>query len=89
MDEGYYRPLEVTVETPGGDKLTCRTYQLLRLGSEDKRPSPQYLDVIIRGAKQNELPQEYIDWLEKIEHNGYSGEVAVFNEVQEKAKELK
>jgi gamma-glutamylcyclotransferase len=64
VSQGYYRALEVEVETAAGEKHRCRTYQLLHEGAEDKRPSPQYLDVILRGARQNCLPQEYVDRLQ-------------------------
>ena len=48
MPSGVYKPIEVQVETPSGEKLTCRTYYLLIRDAKDKRPSPQYLGVIIR-----------------------------------------
>ena len=72
-----YKPVEVTVETSGGEKLKCRSYYLLKRDSEDKRPSPQYMDVIIRGACENGLPPKYVEELRAIEHNGYIGEVDV------------
>ena len=78
---GIYKPLEVDVETPDGEKHTCRTYQLLIEDAQDKRPSPQYLDVILRGARQNGLPDAYIARLEKIEHNGNTERVKVYEEV--------
>merc|ERR1712032_376171 len=53
---------------------------------EDRRPSAVYLDVIVRGAKENGLPKEYIEKLESIEHNGYRGEVAVTIDLKERTK---
>ena len=50
-------------------------------GAEDKRPSPQYVDVIIRGAQQSGLPADYIEGLKQIEHNGYAGTVPLYEEV--------
>ena len=47
----------------------------------DKRPSPQYCDVILRGAKQCNLPEEYIEKLNAIETNGYSGRVEIHERV--------
>lgn len=81
MDLGVYKPKEVVVEAKNGNMLTCRTYELLWKGDGDNRPSPQYLDVIIRGAKQNELPEEYIQTLNAIEHNGHSGRVELYENV--------
>ena len=79
MAAGIYRPLEVQVQSQSGEKLTCRTYQLVNLNADDPRPSPQYLSVILKGAKQNNLPQYYIDKLSSLEHNGYSGKCEVFD----------
>ena len=78
VSAGIYRPIEVKVETSSGEKLKCRTYQLVNVDAEDKRPSPQYLSVILKGAEQNNLPQYYIDKLSSIEHNGYSGKCELF-----------
>ena len=48
---------------------------------EDGRPSPQYKDVILRGAKGLMLPEEYIQFLESLPDNGYQGDVPVYNEI--------
>ena len=87
VSSGIYKPIEVQVETPAGDKLTCRSYQLLILNAKDPRPSPHYLDVIKRGARQNGLPAEYLQFLDNIEHNGYEGEVKMYNNVLAMLKE--
>lgn len=73
VDEGIYEAFSVDVTSPKGEVIGCRTYSLLKRGSQDRRPSPQYLDVIIRGAIEHNLPSEYIDKLKRIEHNGYAG----------------
>ena len=44
---------------------------------EDKRPSGVYKDVIVRGAKEHNLPACYVDMLERVEDNGYRGDVSV------------
>jgi gamma-glutamylcyclotransferase len=72
-----YKPIEVKVRTPDNEELTYRSYYLLMRGEEDRRPSPQYMDVIIRGACEHKLPPEYIDFLKGIEHNGYAGEIGI------------
>lgn len=36
-------------------------------------PSKPYLDTIVNGAKQHQLPSEYIAYLEQLDHNGYVG----------------
>ena len=65
------------METEDGIRLICRTYSLLKRDSDDVRPSPQYKDVILKGAAQNNLPKEYIEKLIDIETNGYTGEVQI------------
>ena len=43
----------------------------------DCRPSTVYKRVIVHGAIENGLPEQYIKKLENIEDNGYDGEVDV------------
>lgn len=84
--ESGYAAIEVDVTTPGGKKLTCRTYQIQTGGipcQYDTRPCPQYLDVIVKGAVQSNLPQDYIDKLTAVEHNGFSGKVQIYEEILE------
>ena len=76
MSRGIYKTLEVTVEFLGG-KEVCRTYQLVEGGGGDALPSPQYMEVIIRGAKQAGLPPDYVNKLQGVQTNGYTGEVQV------------
>ncbi|XP_076471431.1 gamma-glutamylcyclotransferase-like [Babylonia areolata] len=81
--EGRYTAMEVDVRDPKGETFRCRTYQLRCPGhwAEPSLPSPQYKDVIVRGARQNGLPEEYVRGLEGLPDNGFSGELAVYNEV--------
>ena len=71
--------MEVT--SADGVLMQCRTYILLRTGSADRRPSPQYLDIIIKGAEEHKLPEYYIDMLQKVEHNNYAGSVPMYDAV--------
>nr|XP_053640562.1 gamma-glutamylcyclotransferase-like [Cherax quadricarinatus]XP_053640563.1 gamma-glutamylcyclotransferase-like [Cherax quadricarinatus]XP_053640564.1 gamma-glutamylcyclotransferase-like [Cherax quadricarinatus] len=75
VNNGVYKVLEVDVETPNGESVRARCYQQLITFTEDKRPSSVYKNVIIQGARENGLPENYIKFLESIEDNGYSGEV--------------
>ena len=82
--EGKYKPTDVEVTTPDGNCQRCRTYIAQPNSAKstfDTRPSPYYLDVIVRGAKQNNLPAEYLSFLESMETNGYSGECSVYEDV--------
>ncbi|XP_049762234.1 gamma-glutamylcyclotransferase-like isoform X1 [Schistocerca cancellata] len=83
VSSDIYFPFEVEVEKPDGKKLLCRCYQLcntpteLKPGQpipEDRLPSELYLSVIIQGARETGLPNEYIEQLEKISHNSYKGD---------------
>lgn len=80
-----YRPIEVNVITYNTDSSSethqCRSYQLLRLEEVNPKPSPYYMDILIRGALQNNLPQDYIQKLRNIETNGYDGECKMYEEV--------
>jgi len=88
MQEGVptvYNRKSVTVEIDGGQEEAF-TYFLVKPVEEDRRPSAVYLDVIVRGAKENGLPKEYIEKLESIEHNGFREEVGVTIDLNERTK---
>ncbi|KAJ8395767.1 hypothetical protein AAFF_G00028140 [Aldrovandia affinis] len=67
---GIYHPIEVKVTTEEGEIL-CRTYQMNDFKANI--PSPQYMQVMCLGAKQNGLPLDYLRMLETMETNDYSG----------------
>lgn len=39
----------------------------------DSLPSKPYLDTMTEGAEEHGLPNEYIEELKKLPHNGYTG----------------
>ena len=43
--------------------------------------------IFLQGAIQNELPEEYINNLKKIECNDYSGTCEVYDDIQKLIKE--
>ncbi|XP_077272846.1 gamma-glutamylcyclotransferase [Temnothorax americanus] len=84
--DDIYHPMTVNVETPDGTTLTCRVYQQCNNPKEhikpenypmDRRPSPLYLNMILKGAEENHLPTDYVKFLKTIPHNGYKGEYDV------------
>ena len=76
VTRGIYQALAVQVITATGEKLHCRTYQQTRPWEEDHRPSTTYKNFILRGARENNLPKDYIEnYLETILDNGYDGQV--------------
>ena len=79
--EHGYKPIEIQVHTDESDAtLSCRAYIQQDISDYDSSvdmPSPAYLQCIVNGAIEHKLPQDYIERLQKIEHNGYNGPVAV------------
>ena len=72
-DPPAYQRLRLEVETPAGDLVTCRSYQVADPHPDGYRPSPAYLDTMLRGARAIALPEHYVASLEEIEHNCFEG----------------
>ena len=49
----------------------------------DRKPSPQYVNVIRAGAKQKGLPADYQKYLATVEDNGYAGPLPTFDKIME------
>eukprot|EP00090_Calanus_glacialis_P003268 TRINITY_DN12421_c0_g1_i1.p1 TRINITY_DN12421_c0_g1~~TRINITY_DN12421_c0_g1_i1.p1 ORF type:complete len:186 (-),score=78.48 TRINITY_DN12421_c0_g1_i1:50-568(-) len=81
-----YNRKTVEVELQDGTKEEAFTYFMVKPEEEDKRPSYVYKDVIVRGAEEHNIPQEYLDWLRGIEDNGYRGDVNVALDLKERSK---
>ncbi|MEZ4501813.1 MAG: gamma-glutamylcyclotransferase family protein [Dehalococcoidia bacterium] len=69
-DPPAYRRYQVTVETPAGDRVTCRAYRVAKPNIEGYAPSPAYKATILRGARALPLPAPYLEALDRIEDNG-------------------
>ena len=72
-DPPAYRRIAVDLETAAGDRVTCRSYEVVAPEPAGFRPSPAYRDTILRGARAIGLPADYLRGLEAIEHNGFVG----------------
>lgn len=79
VDTNWYFPKQVDVLIFDGSKVNCRTYQqtvnppLREKGEElpeERRPCITYLDCIVRGAIECDLPEYYVEELKKIPNNG-------------------
>ncbi|XP_067001326.1 gamma-glutamylcyclotransferase isoform X2 [Anabrus simplex] len=90
VHEEVYFPLEVVVQTPDGESLKCRSYQLHKTPPalkdnevlpDERRPSQIYLEVILRGAQESGLPTSYIKYLEQIPHNGFKGDIEINSQI--------
>lgn len=72
-DPPAYRRLTVEVETAAGDRVRCRTYQVVTPDPAGFDPSPAYRETILSGARALGLPQAYLARLEAIRDNGVAG----------------
>ncbi|XP_056115449.1 gamma-glutamylcyclotransferase b [Rhinichthys klamathensis goyatoka] len=83
---GTYSPMKVFVSTTDQD-LHCRTY--IMNSCVYAPPSPHYLEVIVMGAEQNGLPEDYQEKLKSIETNKYEGRLSVMEELEKAMKKSK
>ncbi|XP_059169644.1 gamma-glutamylcyclotransferase-like isoform X2 [Physella acuta] len=70
--ETYYQPIDVLIEMENGELVKCRSYEMHKNTSGNHLPSPHYKEIIVRGAKQNKLPEDYIRYLKSFPDNGLS-----------------
>jgi len=84
VSNGIYIPISVPVHSLTTDSnITCRAYHLTNQPQSelhadgvqeniplDRQPSKTYLKVLVKGAKETGIPEEYIKWLRGIRHNG-------------------
>ncbi|XP_058459218.1 gamma-glutamylcyclotransferase-like isoform X2 [Malaya genurostris] len=79
-----YKALSLPIIDSKGDTLECRVYQLVKNPPVpdfeeahrpfERQPSKTYMKIILAGAKESGLPEEYIGFLKTIKHNGHSGD---------------
>ncbi|KAG4071272.1 hypothetical protein HA402_003976 [Bradysia odoriphaga] len=78
VEKNLYKPLTKSIITPTGEEINCRVYQQINYPDEfyeledlpiDRQPSRSYLNCILKGAYESQLPIEYIYDLWKIPHN--------------------
>ncbi|XP_066908588.1 gamma-glutamylcyclotransferase isoform X2 [Halyomorpha halys] len=78
---GVYKAIEVHVENREGMLFKCRSYQLCNLPQYSpslpvtRYPSKVYLNTILEGAIESKLPEEWVQFLKSIPHNGFEGPV--------------
>jgi len=65
--------MTVEVTPPAGDRIRCRSYQVVTPDPAGFLPSPAYRDTILRGARALGLPADYLARLEATQHNGREG----------------
>ncbi len=55
---------------------------MLKFAAKHPMPSPQYLDVLVSGACQNKLPDNYIKKLKAVRHNGNTHPVKIYEDMK-------
>jgi gamma-glutamylcyclotransferase len=70
-DPPAYGRVTVEVETPAGDRVRCRSYQVVSPDPKGFAPSPAFRETIVRGARAVGLPAEYVARLEALPDNGW------------------
>jgi cation transport regulator ChaC len=63
---GVYRRIAVEVVTPEDVRLTALTYQSA-ISSPGRKPSARYMGLLLSGARENNLPDAYLQYLQGIE----------------------
>jgi len=66
VHRGYYRRLEVSVVTDDGASLRAFAYQGTT-SVAGRKPSQRYLGLLLDGAREHGLPEEWIRYLEGLE----------------------
>lgn len=62
VDRGYYRRIAVEVTTDDGARVVAFAYQG-EARDPRRKPSARYLGLLLAGARELDLPAEYVDWL--------------------------
>ncbi|KAH8334790.1 hypothetical protein KR074_003647, partial [Drosophila pseudoananassae] len=84
VSDRVYIPISLPViSLTSNSNITCRAYHLTNqpntivhaIGAQeyiplDRQPSETYLKVLVKGAKETGIPDEYISWLRGIKNNG-------------------
>ncbi len=63
---GYYRRLDVRVTTDDGTRLPAFAYHSATTVA-GRKPSPRYLGLLLDGAREHALPEDWIRHLEALE----------------------
>lgn len=70
----YQRLENMEVTTPECEKISVLTYHLVKGLNMDPIPSAVYHSIILKGAMEHGLPDEYVKFLRGIKNNGYKGD---------------
>ena len=73
MGHSAFECKEVPIMTPEGTTEDCKVILRNDAPQEGALPSPQYKEVILKGAVEAGLPDSYIKLLSNQSDNGYQG----------------
>ncbi|XP_006824811.1 gamma-glutamylcyclotransferase-like, partial [Saccoglossus kowalevskii] len=74
---GIYQLIRVTVKYPDNRTVDCSSFELRNPLPGERRPSPQYLSMVVAGAMQKGLPEEYTNKLKRVVHNSHEGPISL------------
>ena len=60
-------------------QIMCHSYRMVDMEDIFCPPSPHYKDVILRGVKQNKLPENYLLKLQDFPDNGFRGKIQTYD----------
>jgi cation transport regulator ChaC len=63
LHRGFYKRLAVEIVADDGERLAAFAYQG-DLRRPERKPSARYLGLLLAGAREQDLPAEYVAWLE-------------------------
>ncbi|XP_055592772.1 gamma-glutamylcyclotransferase-like [Uranotaenia lowii] len=79
-----YKALTLPVHLPNGNTIECRVYQLVKNPPVqdfeeadrpfERQPSQSYMKYIVSGAIETGLPEDYVQILKAVKHNGFAGD---------------
>jgi gamma-glutamylcyclotransferase len=64
--QGGYRRRSVEVATPDGARHAAVTYEVVHKEPRELAPKPEYVEILIRGARERGLPAEWIEVLKEL-----------------------
>ena len=64
--QGGYQRREVEVTTDDGSRHTAVTYEVVEKAPHELAPKQEYVDLLVKGAEERNLPQDWIDVLKEL-----------------------
>ncbi|XP_016841795.1 gamma-glutamylcyclotransferase [Nasonia vitripennis] len=93
VHDNIYFSKTVDIETSTGETISCKVYQQCQVPENyiepsqlppERQPSFVYHNIILTGAQDHGIPEEYIKYIKSFPHNGYAGETQVDLSLTEK-----